>query len=72
MPVIPEGLFQIGVLILLLAIFLVIAVKIHWEQFEKPYQSLIAIAVYLLIAYLLVVLFLVSLDSMYSLGIFPT
>ena len=57
MPVIPVGLFQIGVLALLLAIFLVIAFKTHWEEFEKPYQSIIAMSVYLVIAYILVIFF---------------
>tara|TARA_X000000368_G_C22859344_1_gene635813 strand:- start:433 stop:639 length:207 start_codon:yes stop_codon:yes gene_type:complete len=56
MPVIPVGLFQIGVLTLLLAIFLVIAFKTHDEEFEKPYQTYMAMSAYLIIAYVLVFL----------------
>ena len=57
MPVIPVGLFQIGVLALLLAIFLVIAFKAHWKDFENPYQFLMVLIGYLSIAIVLVILF---------------
>ena len=57
MPVIPVGLFQIGVLALLLAIFLVIAVKVHWEDDEKLYRFLWVLILYLGIAIALVLLF---------------
>ncbi len=57
MTVIPVGLFQIGVLALLLAIFLVIAVKVHWEDDEKLYRFLWLLIVYLGIAIALVLFF---------------
>tara|TARA_B100000427_G_C15246579_1_gene480215 strand:+ start:402 stop:608 length:207 start_codon:yes stop_codon:yes gene_type:complete len=57
MTVIPVGLFQIGVLALLLAIFLVIAVKVHWEDDEKLYRFLWLLILYLGIAIALVLFF---------------
>ena len=57
MTVIPVGLFQVGVLALLLAIFLVIAVKVHWEDDEKLYRFLWLLILYLGIASALVLFF---------------
>ena len=63
MPVMPVGLYQIGVLTLLLAIFLVIALKAHWEDFKKPYQVYMAMSAYLAIAFLLVTFIFLNLPA---------